>query len=543
MTLDKVLDYARASHGHREIITRSVEGPLVRTTYADVWARAKQVSSGLVDLGVGVGDRVATLGWNTARHIELWFGTMGVGAVLHTLNPRLLPEQIAWIANHAGDEVLAFDLTFLPIIEKIHAQLLTVRHYILLTDRAHMPASSTIPNLRSYEDFIDGRPTTAKWGQFDENTAAGLCYTSGTTGNPKGVLYSHRSNMIHAFAVCMGDNFGLRARDTVLPVVPMFHANAWALTFACPMVGARMVLPGAKLDGASVYELLESEKVTITAAVPTVWLMLLAYLRENKLKLSTLQRVIIGGSAVPEAILRAFEQDYGVEVMHAWGMTEMSPMGTLCVMGPDQDALDPEARIKLKLKQGRTPFTVEMKIVGDDGALRPHDGQTFGRLLVRGPAVARAYFRGDGARNAQGTILDDDGFFDTGDVATIDPAGFMQITDRAKDVIKSGGEWISSIEIENLALGADGVANAAVIGIYHPKWDERPLLIIQAKPGETPAKDAVLAFLEGKIAKWWTPDDVVFVDAIPLGATGKINKLALRETFKDYRFPSAQAAE
>jgi fatty-acyl-CoA synthase len=541
MTLDKVLDHAAAKHGHRQIVTRSIEGPMVATDYAALHTRAKQVSHALIDAGVGIGDRVATLAWNSGRHMEAWYGAMGIGAVLHTLNPRLHPEQIAWIANHAGDEVLMFDLTFAPIIEKIHPHLLTVKHYVLFTDRAHMPAQTTIPNLLCYEDWIAGRPTDAAWGQFDENTAAGLCYTSGTTGNPKGVLYSHRSNLLHAMVVCMGDTFGMSAKDVVLPVVPMFHANAWALTFAAPLVGCKLVMPGAKLDGASVYELLETEKVTLTAAVPTVWLMLLQHLRDNNLKLSTLKRVIIGGSAVPEAILRAFEQDYGIDVVHAWGMTEMSPMGTLGTLAPEDQTASFDERVRLKLKQGRAPFTVDMKIVNDAGEKLPHDGKTFGRLMVKGPAVTKAYFRGDGARNAQGTVLDNEGYFDTGDVATLDERGYMTITDRAKDVIKSGGEWISSIEIENIAVGAPGVANAAVIGIFHPKWDERPLLIVQPKPGAQPTKEELLKFLEGKIAKWWTPDDVAFVDNIPLGATGKINKLALRETFKNYTLPSAPA--
>ncbi|KAF0184630.1 MAG: fatty-acyl-CoA synthase [Alphaproteobacteria bacterium] len=538
MTLDRVLTHARATSPAREIVTRSVEGPVVRTTYDQMWTRARQVSRALLEGGVELGDRIATLAWNSARHMEVWYGAMGIGAVLHTVNPRLLPEQIAWIINHAGDRMLAFDITFLPIVEKIAPLLETVTFYVILTDDAHMPQTA-LKNVMSYETWIAGRSTDVTWGGFDENTAAGLCYTSGTTGNPKGVLYSHRSNMLHAFAASMGDAFGLRAKDVVLPVVPMFHANAWAITFMAPMAGCKLVMPGAKLDGQSIYELLETEKVTFTAAVPTVWLMLLQHMRDNNLKLSTLKRVVIGGSAVPEAILRAFEEDYGVEVIHAWGMTEMSPMGTLCTMGPTEEALPHEDRIKLKLKQGKTPYTVEMKIVDDAGKDMPRDGKAFGRLLVRGPSVAKAYYKNDGAKNPDGTVTDADGWFDTGDVATIDPLGFMTITDRAKDVIKSGGEWISSIDIENIAVGAPGVANAAVIGVYHPKWDERPLLIIQKKPGEEPTKDAVLKFLEGKIAKWWTPDDVAFVDAIPLGATGKINKMALRETFKDYTLPTA----
>jgi fatty-acyl-CoA synthase len=540
LTLDKILDHAKAMAPNREVVTRSVEGPIIRSTYGEIHGRAKQVTAALKNAGVRFGDRVATLAWNSSRHMEVWFGAQGMGAVLHTLNPRLFPEQIAWIANHAEDKILFLDLTFVPLVEKIAGQLATVERYVILTDAAHMPQTS-LPNAVAYEDFIAGWSADIAWGGFDENTAAGLCYTSGTTGNPKGVLYSHRSNVIHAMAANTGDAFGLRSRDVVLPVVPLFHANAWALTFIGPMAGCKMVMPGARLDGASVYELLESEGVTLTAAVPTVWLMLLSYLRENQLKLTTLKKVIIGGSAVPEAILRAFEEDYGVEVVHAWGMTEMSPMGSLCALGPEEDALPHEDKIKLKLKQGRAPFTVEMKIVDDAGKELPRDGKTFGRLQVRGPAVTRAYFKGDGARRADGAALEADGFFDTGDVATLDPAGFMQITDRAKDVIKSGGEWISSIEIENIAVGAPGVANAAVIGVAHPKWDERPLLIIEAAQGAAPDKGETLAYLEGKIAKWWMPDDVVFVDDIPLGATGKIDKKLLRERLKDYRLPTAGA--
>ena len=538
LTLDKILDHAKAMAPNREVVTRSVEGPIIRSTYGEIHGRAKQVTAALKNAGVRFGDRVATLAWNSSRHMEVWFGAQGMGAVLHTLNPRLFPEQIAWIANHAEDKILFLDLTFVPLVEKIAGQLATVERYVILTDAAHMPQTS-LPNAVAYEDFIAGWSADIAWGGFDENTAAGLCYTSGTTGNPKGVLYSHRSNVIHAMAANTGDAFGLRSRDVVLPVVPLFHANAWALTFIGPMAGCKMVMPGARLDGASVYELLESEGVTLTAAVPTVWLMLLSYLRENQLKLTTLKKVIIGGSAVPEAILRAFEEDYGVEVVHAWGMTEMSPMGSLCALGPEEDALPHEDKIKLKLKQGRAPFTVEMKIVDDAGKVLPRDGKTFGRLQVRGPAVTRAYFKGDGARRADGAALEADGFFDTGDVATLDPAGFMQITDRAKDVIKSGGEWISSIEIENIAVGAPGVANAAVIGVAHPKWDERPLLIIEAAQGAAPDKGETLAYLEGKIAKWWMPDDVAFVEKIPLGATGKINKLELRKMFADYRLPTA----
>jgi len=542
LTVDRILDHANTAFPRREVVTRSIEGPMARTTYANIWRRAKQATNALREHGVALGDRVATLAWNTERHLEVWYGAMGMGAVLHTVNPRLFPDQIAWIVNHAEDKILFLDTSFAPIVEKIAPQLKTVQSYVVLTDREHLPTSQAV-RFVAYEDFIHGHAQQAEWGGFEEQTACGLCYTSGTTGDPKGVLYSHRSNVIHAMAANQSDCFGAGANDVVLPVVPMFHANAWAMAFVAPMCGAKLVMPGAKLDGASIYELLETEKVTLTAAVPTVWQMLLGYLRETNQRPTTLKRVAIGGSAIPESVLRAFEDDYGVEVIHAWGMTEMSPIGSIGKMLPEHHALSREEQFKAKLKQGRAFFTVEMKIVDDEGAEKPHDGKAFGRLLVRGPAVARAYFKNAGARNDKGECLEPDGFFDTGDVATLDELGVMQITDRAKDVIKSGGEWISSIDIENIAMGHPDVACAAVIGLAHPKWDERPLLIVEPKPGKTPVKQALLAHLDGKIAKWWMPDDVALVEKIPLGATGKINKLALREQFKDYKLPSVQAAE
>lgn len=532
LTVDKILEHARLQNADREIITRRVEGNIVRTTYGELYDVSKQVSNALKDEGIGLGDRVATLGWNSARHMAAWYGTMGIGAVLHTINPRLHPEQIAWIANHAEDKVLIFDKTFLPIVEAIKGELKTIKTFVIFADKDTMPENSL--GAVAFDLWIDGRSTDCRWGDFPETTACGLCYTSGTTGNPKGVLYSHRSNVLHTLVTMSKDAMGMGADDVVLPVVPMFHANAWGLALSCPATGANMVMPGAQMDGASIYELLDTEKVTITAAVPTVWLMLLTYLQENNLKLPHLRKVIIGGSAIPENILRAFEQDYEVDVVHAWGMTETSPLGTLGTLPPHLVDADVDTRMEQKLKQGRPPFGVELKIVNDDLDDLPRDGATSGRLLVRGAAIAAGYFKGDG-----GDVLDGEGWFDTGDVANIDQYGTMQITDRAKDVIKSGGEWISSIDIENIAVGHPKVANAAAIGIYHPKWDERPLLIVQAAEGQSPTKEEVLTSLEGKIAKWWTPDDVQFVDEIPLGATGKINKLALRETFKDYKLPTA----
>ncbi|MBS0332908.1 MAG: AMP-binding protein, partial [Proteobacteria bacterium] len=447
LTVDKILDHAKTWHGDREIVSRSVEGPIARSTYAEVHTRAKKLSNALKSLGIKPGDRCATLAWNTARHIEAWYGVMGIGAVCHTLNPRLFAEQLCYIIGHAEDQVIFTDLTFLPVLQEHRHKMTSVKHFVVLTDEAHMQPD-VLPGALCYETLIAQQSADCEWGGFDENTAAGLCYTSGTTGNPKGVLYSHRSNFIHTLVTMGTDVMGISATDTVLPVVPMFHANAWGLAFSCSAVGAKLVMPGQKLDGASVYELLETEGVTFSAAVPTVWQMLLGHLRDNKAKLSTLKRVVIGGSAVPEALVRAFRDDYGVSVTHAWGMTETSPLGTLATPTGKTIKLDDEEQLRYTLKQGRPPIGIELKLLDDAGNRLPHDGETFGRLMVRGPFVVGEYFKGDG-----GHILDDEGFFDTGDVATIDPDGFMQITDRAKDVIKSGGEWISSIEIENLAVG------------------------------------------------------------------------------------------
>jgi fatty-acyl-CoA synthase len=534
LTVDKILDHAANWHADREIVSRSVEGPIVRTTYGQVRERAKRISNALKALGIRQGDRVATLAWNTARHMEAWYGIMGMGAVCHTLNPRLFAEQLCYIINHAEDRIIFSDLTFLPVLAEHLHKLPSVMHVVVMTDREGMKGVD-IPRALCFEDLVEQHSPDCVWGGFDENTAAGLCYTSGTTGNPKGVLYSHRSNFIHTLVTMGVDVLAVSAKDTVMPVVPMFHANAWGLAFSCPAVGAKMVMPGQKLDGASVYELLEGEGVTFSAAVPTVWQMLLTHLRESGGRLSTLKRVVIGGSAVPEAIVRAFKDEYGVEVTHAWGMTETSPLGTQATPNAAIAAMSDEEQLRYRLKQGRPPLGLEMKLTDDEGKLLPHDGTTFGRLKVKGPYVVGEYFKNEG-----GQILDEDGFFDTGDVATIDDHGFMQITDRAKDVIKSGGEWISSIEIENIAMGYPKAANAAVIGAHHPKWDERPVLIVKLREGETATREEFLQFLDGKIAKWWMPDDVVFVDDIPLGATGKIDKKLIRERMKDYVLPTAQ---
>ena len=535
LTIHKIIDFAAIQHPDREVVSRLVEGPIHRTTYREIRGRSLRVAQRLAHEGIKLGDRVATLAWNTSRHLEAWYGITGIGAIYHTLNPRLHADQLAWIVNHAEDKAIFFDITFLPLIEQIAPKLKKTKFFVALTDAAHLPKTK-LTNVVAYEDFIAKADPEFKWKEFDEHTACGLCYTSGTTGNPKGVLYSHRSNVLHAFMAGQADAMGLRNVDCVLPIVPMFHANAWALVFAAPMIGSKLVLPGPKLDGPSVCELLDKEEVTMSAAVPTVWLALFQYLEESGRTLPHLKRVLIGGSACPRSMIEGFETKYDVQVTHAWGMTEMSPLGTLGTLKAKMADLPYDKKLDYKVKQGHPPFGVEMKIVDEKNKELPRDGKAFGRLKVRGPAIAKGYFKGEGK-----DAFDKAGWFDTGDVATLDEDGYMTITDRAKDVIKSGGEWISSIEIENLAVGHPAVAEAAVIGIAHPKWDERPLLIVVLKPGKTASKQEILKFLEGKIAKWWMPDDVIFAGEIPHTATGKIQKTVLRERYGKHRLQ--QAAE
>ncbi len=534
LLLHRIVDHAAIQFGQQEIVTRSVEGPIHRSTYADLRTRSLRVAKRLAADGIKLGERVGTLAWNSARHLEVWYGIAGIGAIFHTVNPRLFPEQIAWIINHAEDRMMMVDLTFVPILEKLADQLTTIEKYVILTDAAHMPTTS-LRNAVAYEDWLAEVDDDFQWLAVDENTAVGLCYTSGTTGSPKGVLYSHRSNVLHGMQACSASALGANCFDSFLPVVPMFHANAWATAYALPMAGAKIVMPGPKLDGDSVFELMDMEGVTQSAGVPTVWMMLIATMRAKGRKPSALRRILIGGSACPRAMIVAFEKEFGIEVYHAWGMTETSPLGTIGTLKPSTKDLVGDRLYDQKAKQGSAPFGVEMIISDDEGKHLPWDGKTFGKLKVRGPCITKSYYR----REEEEGVLDAEGYFDTNDIATIAPDGTMTITDRSKDVIKSGGEWISSIEIENLAVGHPDVAEAAVIGMHHPKWDERPLLVVVPTKGRTPQRDDVLAFLSDKIAKWWMPDDVQIVDEIPHTAAGKINKLGLRQQFKDkeYRLP------
>ena len=530
LLISSLLVHAERHHGEQEVVSRRVEGDIHRTTYRELAARSRRMANALARLGVKSGERVATLAWNGYRHLEIYYAASGSGAVLHTLNPRLHPDQVTYIAGHAEDVALFFDLTFLPLVEAVASRLATVKTFVAMTDRAHMPAESRIPNLLCYEDLLEAESDRFPWPSFDENQASSLCYTSGTTGNPKGALYSHRSTLLHTFGIALPDSLDCSARDTILPVVPMFHVNAWGLPYAACMTGAKLVFPGPGLDGKSLYELFENEGVTLSAGVPTVWQGLLGYVDANKLRFSTMRRTVIGGSACPPAMMKAFQERYDVQVLHAWGMTEMSPVGTVATLKRQQMELSPEARFAIQSKQGRAVYGVDMKIVGPDGEELPWNGEVSGQLMVRGPWVVSQYFKNEGGdplvEDAEGH-----GWFPTGDVASIDADAFVQITDRSKDVIKSGGEWIGSIDLENIAMAHPGVAMAACIAAEHKKWDERPLLIVVRKPGAEVTGDELIGFFEGRIAKWWTPDDVVFVESIPLGATGKMLKNRLREQY------------
>ena len=531
LLISDLIVFAERHHGDAEIVSRRVEGDIHRYTYKDAAQRARRVANALDALGLAFSDRVATLAWNGYRHFELYYGVSGSGRVLHTINPRLHPDQIAWIADHAEDQVLCFDLSFLPLVQAVHARCSTIKHFVALCDADKLPVDSGIPNLVSYEAWIGAQSDVYDWPTFDENTASSMCYTSGTTGNPKAALYSHRSSTLHAFAAALPDAINISAKDAILPVVPMFHVNAWGIPYAAALTGAKLVFPGPAMDGKSIYELMELEKVTLSAGVPTVWQMLLSYIKPLGLTFSTMTRTVIGGSACPPAMIESFNRDYNVEVLHAWGMTEMSPLGTVCALKNKHAALSDADKTSIRLKQGRAVFGVDMKILGDTGQTLPWDGKTYGDLYVKGPWVVRGYYREEG-----GSPLVN-GWFPTGDVGTIDADGYLQITDRSKDVIKSVGEWISSIEIENIAVAHPAVAMAACIGVAHPKWDERPIIAVVKKPGLDVTREELLAFYDGKTAKWQVPDDVVFVDAIPLGATGKMLKTRLRDQLKDYKLP------
>ncbi len=539
LLISSLIEHAAQNHAQTEIISRTIEGgatfTLHRTNYGEACKRAKRLANALTRFGVNTGDRIGTLAWNGYRHFELYYGVSGMGAVMHTINPRLFPEQLVYIATHAEDKYVFFDLTFAPLVEVLSAKVPGIKGFVAMADRESMTtalSNSNIRNLMCFEELIDAESEQFEWPQFDELTPSSLCYTSGTTGNPKGVLYTHRSTLLHTFGGMSPEALNISARDVMLPVVPMFHVNAWGLPYMCTAAGAKLVFPGAALDGASLHRLFEQEKVTLSAGVPTVWLGLLSYVKSNSLKFSTFKETIIGGSACAPAMIESFERDYGVRVVHAWGMTEMSPLGTVCRLMAKHLSLSPAEQFKVQTKQGRAVYGVAMKIVDGDGKELPRDGKAFGDLMVRGPWIVERYF------NEEHSALRD-GWFPTGDVATIDTDGYMQITDRSKDVIKSGGEWISSIDLENIAVAHPAVQEAAVIGIAHPKWDERPLLVIVKKKDAAVTREDLLTFFDGKIAKWWMPDDVVFVEQLPHTATGKLLKTKMREDFKEYKLPTA----
>lgn len=526
-----VIEYAARNFPDQEVVSGAVEGGVHRYTYVDAARRCRQTANALKALGVSPEDRVGTIAWNTYRHLELYYGISGIGAVCHTINPRLPSDQFGYVVNHAKDQFLFIDLTFVPLVEKLQAMFEGVRGYVIMTDAEHMPETS-LPNVHCYEDLLAAQSDEFEWPEFDENTASSLCYTSGTTGNPKGVLYSHRSSLLHSLCVLATPGLDMGEEKALLPVVPMFHVNAWGVPYFAPMVGAKIVFPGPRLDGASLSSLMNEERVTDAWGVPTVWMGLLGHMRSTGEKFTSLSRVMIGGSAAPKAMMKEFQEKHGIDAIQGWGMTEMSPIGTISLIRPKDRDLPLDKQIELKAKQGRAMFGVEMKIVDDSGKSLPHDGVAQGELLVRGPAITSGYYENP---EASRKAFDAEGWFRTGDVSRIDQEGYMEIVDRTKDVIKSGGEWISSIDLENAAVGHPEIAEAAVIGVPHPKWDERPLLVVVREANSSADKAGVLQFLEDKIAKWQLPDDVVFVDELPHGATGKLQKAKLREDFKDFR--------
>ncbi len=531
LRVSEILDHAARYHPRRKIISRNVEGPIVETDWNAVYLKAKKLSKALQKLGIKKGDRIGVMAWNTARHLELWYGIPGSGAVNHTLNPRLFAKQLTYIINHAEDKILMIDLDLVKILEEILPTCKTVEQIIVLTDNINMPKSN-LPNLLCYEELVENEDSDFSWVKGHETEACGICYTSGTTGNPKGVVYTHRSNVLHALASATPDMINLSSTDRIMPVVPLFHANGWSIGYTAPLVGASMVMPGREMTPEALFEMLE-KGVTVTAAVPTIWLLLLNYLKTNNLKLSSLKRVIIGGSSCPRAVIETFQKDFGVQVFHAWGMTEMSPLGTICSFKPEVLNLSEEERISIQETTGHPPFTVELKLTDDDGTKLKTDGQTQGKLWARGAAVVQQYLKIDEE------AVDHDGWFDTGDVATIDENGYMSITDRSKDIIKSGGEWISSIELENAAVGHPKIVEAAAIGVSHPKWDERPILVVVCEKGEMVQPKEITDFMSDYIAKWQIPDDIIFVDEIPHTATGKISKMGIRQILKkqDYQHP------
>ncbi len=535
LMISSLIDHAARFHGDTEIVSREPDRSFHRYTYLDAQRRAKQLAKALIRLGVEKGDRIATMGWNTHRHFELYYGISGIGAVMHTINPRLYHDQISYMTNHAEDKVLFLDTSFVPTVEKLVPELTTIRHYVILAPRSMMP-QTTLPNALCYEDLIEAETPEFDWPMFDERTASSLCYTSGTTGNPKGALYSHRSTYLHALATTGIDVLGFSAKDCVCPIVPMFHVNAWGTPYSAALVGCKLVLPGQNLDGESVCDLFHQEGVTVSMGVPTVWLGALKHAEAKGIDFGKLTRLVIGGSAAPPIMIDIFAERYGVQVIHAWGMTEMSPLGTVSQPKHKHETADEATHRSVRESQGRPAPVVDIKIVDAEGKHLPHDGKAFGDLYVRGPCIIGGYFKDEAA---SADAFDGEGWFKTGDVSTIDPDGYMRITDRSKDVIKSGGEWISSIELENAAMGHPGVAEAAVIGIRHPKWDERPLLIVVPKPGQAFDKEALQNFLAERVAKWWLPDDIVTIAEIPHTATGKILKTKLRETFAAYRLPTA----